>query len=125
MLSYQQAREMVISRLAALARKPQTEVIPLLASQGRILAQDILSDRDYPPFDRSIRDGYAVHAAATHPGATLHCIGELKAGDTPSTSVQPGTCVQIMTGAALPEGADAVIMIEYTQRNADTVTFDR
>jgi molybdopterin molybdotransferase len=125
MLSYQQARETVISLLAALTREPRTEFIPLLASQGRILAQDILSDRDYPPFDRSIRDGYAVHAADTHPGATLRCIGELKAGDTPSTSVQPGTCIQIMTGAALPEGADAVVMIEHTQRKADTVTSDR
>jgi molybdopterin molybdotransferase len=125
MLSYQQAREMVISRLAALIREPRTESVPVLAAQGRILAEDILADRDYPPFDRSIRDGYSVRAADTHPGATLHCIGELKAGDTPSTTVQSGTCIQIMTGAALPPGADAVIMIEHTQRNADTVTLDR
>jgi molybdopterin molybdotransferase len=125
MLSYQQAREMVISRLAALRREPRTEFIPLLAAQGRILGQDILSDRDYPPFDRSIRDGYAVRAADTHSGATLRCIGELKAGDTPSTTIQPGTCIQIMTGAALASGADAVIMIEHTQRNADMVTLDR
>jgi len=125
MLSYQQAREMVISRLAALMREPRTESVPVLAAQGRILAEGILADRDYPPFDRSIRDGYSVRAADTHPGATLHCIGELKAGDTPSTTVQSGTCIQIMTGAALPPGADAVIMIEHTQRNADTVTLDR
>jgi molybdopterin molybdotransferase len=125
MLSYQQAREMVISRLAALMREPRTESVPVLAAQGRILAEDILADRDYPPFDRSIRDGYSVRAADTHPGATLHCIGELKAGDTPSTTVPSGTCIQIMTGAALPPGADAVIMIEHTQRNADTVTLDR
>jgi len=125
MLSYQQAREMVISRLAAIMREPRTESVPVLAAQGRILAEDILADRDYPPFDRSIRDGYSVRAADTHPGATLHCIGELKAGDTPSTTVQSGTCIQIMTGAALPPGADAVIMIEHTQRNADTVTLDR
>jgi molybdopterin molybdotransferase len=124
MLSYQQAREMVISRLAAIMREPRTESVPVLAAQGRILAEDILADRDYPPFDRSIRDGYSVRAADTHPGATLHCIGELKAGDTPSTTVQSGTCIQIMTGAALPPGADAVIMIEHTQRNADTVTLD-
>ena len=116
---------MVISRLAAVTREPRTEFIPLLAAQGRILAEDILADRDYPPFDRSIRDGYSVRAADTHPGATLHCIGELKAGDTPSTTVQSGSCIQIMTGAALPPGADAVIMIEHTQRNADTVTLDR
>ena len=125
MLSYQQARELVISRTTALSRKPQTESIPLLAAQGRILAQEIMADRDYPPFNRSIRDGYAVRSADTNPGATLHCIGELKAGDTPAVAVQPGTCIQIMTGAALPEGADAVIMIEHTQRAGDTVTLDR
>ena len=125
MLSYQQAREMVISRLAAYTQEPRTEFIPLLAAHGRILAETILSDRDYPPFNRSIRDGYAVRAADTHPGATLRCFGELKAGDTPSTSVERGTCIQIMTGAALPSGADAVVMIEHTQRNVDTVTLDR
>ena len=125
MLSYQQARELVISRTTALSRVPQTESISLLVAQGRILAQEIIADRDYPPFDRSIRDGYAVRSADTNPGATLHCIGELKAGDTPTTTLQPSTCIQIMTGAALPDGADAVIMIEHTQRNADTVTHDR
>jgi len=124
-LSYQQARELVVPRTTALSGKPQTEFISILNGLGRILAQEIIADRDYPPFHRSIRDGYAVHAADTHSGATLRCIGELKAGDTPSTTVQPGTCLHIMTGAALPPGADAVIMIEHTQRNADTVTLDR
>jgi molybdopterin molybdotransferase len=125
MLSYQQARELVISRLATITRDPKTESVSLLRAQGRILAQEIIADRDYPPFDRSIRDGYAVRSTDARPGGLLKCIGELKAGDTPSTSVQPGTCIQIMTGAALPPGADAVIMIEHTQRNADTVTLDR
>jgi molybdopterin molybdotransferase len=125
MLSHQQARELVIARTTALPCGPQTEALSLLNALDRILAQDILSDRDYPPFDRSIRDGYAVRSADTHPGTRLTCIGELKAGDTPSVSIQPGTCIQIMTGAALPNGADAVIMIEHTERNADTVTLDR
>jgi len=125
MLSYQQARDQVTTRLTAIVREPRTEFLPLLAAQGRILGQDTLSDRDYPPFDRSIRDGYAVRAADTHQGAVLHCIGELKAGETPSTAVQTGSCIQIMTGAALPTGADAVVMIEHTQRNANTITFGR
>jgi molybdopterin molybdotransferase len=124
-LSYQQARELVISRLSAQHREPQTEAILLANSLARVLAQDILADRDYPPFDRSIRDGYAVRSADTRPDATLGCIGELKAGDTPSGAVQSGTCIQIMTGAALPPGADAVIMIEHTQCSAGTVTLDR
>jgi molybdopterin molybdotransferase len=124
-LSYDQARDLVISRTTTLSREPQTESVPLSNALGRVLAQEIMADRDYPPFHRSIRDGYAVRSADTHPGATLRCIGELKAGGTPSIRVQSGTCIQIMTGAALPEGADAVIMIEHTQRNADTVTLDR
>jgi molybdopterin molybdotransferase len=123
--SYQQARELVILRTTALSREAQTESISLLKALGRILAQEILTDRDYPPFDRSIRDGYAVRAVDTHPGATLRCVGELKAGDTPCMRVEPSTCIQIMTGAALPEGADAVIMIEHTQRSGDAVTLGR
>jgi molybdopterin molybdotransferase len=124
-LSYQQARELVTSWTTALSGNPQTESISLLDALGRILAQEVLADRDYPPFDRSIRDGYAVRTADTHPGATLRCISELKAGETPSTSVQPGTCIQIMTGAAVPDGGNAVIMIEHTQRSGDTITLDR
>lgn len=125
MLSYNEARDLVITRVTSLALGPHTESAALLHSLGRVLAQHILADRDYPPFDRSIRDGYAVRSADAHPGATLRCIAELKAGDTPTSSVQPGTCIQIMTGAALPSGADAVIMIEHTHRDGDTVTFNR
>ena len=125
MLSFQQARDLVISRVTSLARESQTESVQLLQARGRVLAQDILADRDYPPFNRSIRDGYAVRSSDSQPGATLRCIGELKAGDTPGVVVEPGSCVQIMTGAPLPPGADAVIMVEHTQRSADDVTLDR
>jgi len=125
MLSYQQAREIVIWRLEAIPRTPATESVPLREAMSRALARDILSDRDYPPFDRSIRDGYAVRSADSQTGARLRCIGELKAGDTPTTSVAPGICIQIMTGAALPDGADAVIMIEHTSRQGDTIQLDR
>ena len=125
MLSYQQARETVIARIRTIPRTPETETIPLREALHRILAQDILSDRDYPPFHRSLRDGYAVRSADTHPDAQLKCVGELKAGDPPTIFVAPGTCIQIMTGAPLPDGADAVIMVEHTQRNADTITLDR
>jgi molybdopterin molybdotransferase len=124
-LSYQQARGLVVSRLSALFREPQAEALPLREALGRVLAHDIVSDRDYPPFDRSIRDGYAVRAADTRPGAQLKCIGELKAGDTPSVSISADSCIQIMTGAALPDGADAVVMIEHTSREGDSVTLDR
>jgi molybdopterin molybdotransferase len=124
MLPYQQARETVISRIRALPRIAGNESVPLREALHRILAQEIASDRDYPPFDRSIRDGYAVRAADTHPGVQLKCIGELKAGDAPTIHVASGTCIQIMTGAPLPDGADAVIMIEHTLRDGDTIRLD-
>src|SRR6201987_3612301 len=125
MIGYREARESVISRVTGLVGVLETESVPLREALGRVLAHDIVSDRDYPPFDRSIRDGYAVRAADTRAGAQLKCFGELKAGDTPAISVSAGSCVQIMTGAALPDGADAVVMIEHTAREGDSVTLDR
>ena len=125
MIGYREARKLVIASVTGLAGVLQTDSVPLREALGRVLAHDIVSDRDYPPFDRSIRDGYAVQAADTHPGAQLKCIGELKAGDTPSISVSAGSCIQIMTGAPLPDGADAVVMIEHTSREGDSVTLDR
>ncbi|HXJ46506.1 MAG TPA: gephyrin-like molybdotransferase Glp [Candidatus Dormibacteraeota bacterium] len=125
MLFHQQARQLIVSRLAALSPKPQTESIKLADTLGRILAKEILADRAYPPFDRSIRDGFAVRAADVAPGTKLRCIGELKAGDTPTISVTPGTCIQIMTGAAVPKGADAVVMIEHTSSEGETIVFSK
>jgi molybdopterin molybdotransferase len=125
MIVYREARELVIARVTGLAGVLQTESVPLREALGLVLAHDIVSDRDYPPFDRSVRDGYAVRAADTHPNAQLNCGGELKAGDTPSISVSTGSCIQIMTGAALPAGADAVVMIEHTSREGDSVKLDR
>jgi molybdopterin molybdotransferase len=92
---------------------------------GFVLAEEVKTDREYPPFNRSTRDGYAVRAAEVAPGATLRCMAEIKAGDTVTDPLAPGTCVQIMTGAAVPAGADAVAMIEHTNREGDSVRFDR
>jgi len=125
MIGYREARELVIARVAGLGGVVETESVPLPEALGRVLAHDIVSDRDYPPFDRSIRDGYAVRAADTHPGAQLRFTGELKAGDTPSISVSADSCIQIMTGAPLPVDADAVVMIEHTSREGDLITLDR
>ena len=102
-----------------------TECVPLREAAGRVLAREILSDREYPPFDRTIRDGYAVRSKDSGAGARLRCVGELKAGDAPASTVAAGTCVQIMTGAAMPEGADAVAMVEHTSREGDLITLDR
>ncbi len=91
-----------------------------------MLAEPVRADRDYPPFDRSIRDGYAVRAAdAGAPGATLRRIGEIKAGSGFDGGVGAGECVQIMTGAPVPAGADAVVMIEHVRVADDRVTLER
>ena len=95
------------------------EPVPALHALGRILAENVLADRDYPPFDRSARDGYAVRAADL-PGE-LALIGEVRAGQVFPASVAPGQAVEIMTGAPVPPGADAVVMIEHTERIANRV----
>lgn len=92
---------------------------------GFVLAQEIKTDREYPPFDRSTRDGYAVRTAEAGAGSQLRCEREIKAGDEVTAPLTAGTCAQIMTGAAVPSGADAVVMIEHTRRDGETILFDR
>lgn len=95
------------------------EEAPLLEAQGRVLAEDLYSQVDVPPFDRALMDGYAVRAEDTfgadeaHP-AQLKVIGRIKAGDIPSQEVGSREAVEIATGAPLPRGANAVVMVEYT-----------
>lgn len=130
MLSHEDARAKVIEVVGAHACKPQTETIEFAENPapalGRILAENISADRNYPPFNRSVRDGFAVRSAdLTSPGMKLKLIGESRAGVAFDGKVTPGTCVQILTGAPLPQGADAVVMLEFTHADGDTVTFDR
>jgi len=125
MLSFEDARQLVITQSKSHAGVRPTLDLPISDSLGHILAQEICSDREYPPFNRSTRDGYAVRATEATPASSLCCIGEIKAGDTVSQPLEPGTCIQIMTGAAVPPGADAVVMIEFTHRINDAITFDR
>src|SRR5882724_4214878 len=127
MLPFQDARKLVIQKTTPhlLTHPRQASKKKLADALGDALAQEVRSDRDYPPFDRSTRDGYAVRATDAAKGATLHCVGEIKAGDSVTQPLAPGSCIQIMTGAAVPAGADAVVMIEFTERAGDNVTFDR
>lgn len=125
MLSFEQAREIVITQCKSRGGARQTVSLPLHEALGCVLAQEIRTDREYPPFDRSTRDGYAVRANEAAQGATLRCVGEIKAGDSVTEALPQGSCIQIMTGAAVPPGADAVVMIEFTRRTGDEVTFDR
>lgn len=115
-LSLEQARECVIGKVrTCMAVRP----VPLEEAEGRILGEEILADRDYPPFPRSVRDGYALHAADA-PGE-LKVIGQVRAGGVFTGKVGAGEAVEIMTGAPLPEGADAVVMVEHTTRDGDRV----
>lgn len=127
-LSFEEARA-VVERHASELKPLGTETTELLASQGRILSQAIKADRDFPPFRRAMRDGYAVRSVdlAQLP-ATLEVTGEIKAGarleDLPS-NVAPGQAVSIMTGAPAPHGADAVVMVEHTSLAGNRVTVNR
>ena len=103
--------------------QPPVETVDLAEAAGRVLAVDVSADRDYPPVDRSIRDGFAVRAADM-PGR-VKIIGEVRAGEAFSGFVGDGECVRIMTGAPVPAGADAVVMVEYATLHESTMTTDR
>src|SRR5260370_24550883 len=118
MLSFEEAREKIIARVRALRGPLATETVELLRASGRVLAQPVTADRDYPPFDRSIRDGFALRAEDAVPGATLRCIGEIKAGSGFAGVVGRGECVQIMTGAAVPAGAREGEVVKHLSSDA-------
>jgi len=126
MLSFQAALATIEQKLLESKRDPPTEILPLDQARGRVLAEDVVADRDYPPFPRATRDGFAVRAAnvAAIP-ATLTCRGEVRAGEHFSGVLGPGECVAIMTGAPLPAGADAVVMLEYVQAAGSLVRVER
>jgi len=116
-LTFLDARALVLRQVRSHATALATELIALDACAGRVLAADIAADRDYPPFDRSVRDGFAVRSGDL-PGR-VRVIGEVRAGEKFSGSVQAGEAVEIMTGAPVPEGADAVVMVEHCTRHED------
>lgn len=96
--------------------------VPLANAAGRVLAKDICADRDQPPFHRSTRDGFAVRSQDVQgpEPVVLTCLGELPAGRAFDGIVNQGQCVEIMTGAPLPTGADAVVMVEHARWTAGT-----
>src|SRR5580658_5426524 len=121
-LTFEDARRAVEDHASRLA-PAGTETVALLHAAGRVLAEPIAADRDIPPFPRSMRDGYAVRAAdlATLP-ASLKVIGEIKAGPLQLPSpLNQGEAFSIMTGAPVPPGADAVVMVDYTSQQGDLV----
>jgi molybdopterin molybdotransferase len=123
-LSFEDARR-VVEEHAVKVRVPESESVNLLHADGRVLAEPIFADRDIPPFARSTRDGYAVRSEdlAKIP-AMLDVIGEIKAGEKPEripAGLNRSQVVSIMTGAPVPGGADAVVMVEYTLRHGERV----
>jgi len=122
-LSFEQARACVLREVSAARPVPATEQIPALEAAGRVLAETVFADRDYPPFPRAARDGFAVRAADV-PGE-LHVIGEVRAGEIYRGSLSAREAVEIMTGAPLPAGADAVVMVEHTEREGNRVRVGR
>jgi molybdopterin molybdotransferase len=124
-LSFEDARHLVEDHAVPL-RPRGKELVELLeaAAAGQVLAETIFADRNFPPFPRAMRDGYAVRAAdLSQVPAALEVIAEIKAGvrseDLPI--LQAGQAAAIMTGAPAPPGADAVVMVEHTSQNAGRV----
>ncbi len=127
-LSFEDARRVVQEHTKKIV-SPQTEAAELLDCAGRTLAENILADRDLPPFPRATRDGYAVRSAdLVSIPSTLHVIGEVKAGEKleniPSLTAS-GQAAAIMTGAPVPGGADSVVMVEFTNLHEQTVEVTR
>jgi len=123
MIAIERGVEIVLelaSELARLDRMP-AEPVPLTESMHRILREDVAADSDSPRFDKAIRDGFAVrYEGLSHIPAELRVIGESRAGHSAAegTRVTPDSCCEIMTGAAMPAGANAVVMVEHTERLA-------
>lgn len=108
--------------LANVRRSPKVAEIPLNDALGSVLARDVDSDVDSPPFDKSLMDGFAVRLEDVANGrAELRLLEEVMAGQVPQRSLQPGTATRIMTGAPVPEGTEAVVRVEDT-RTAEDVT---
>ena len=123
-LAFREAREMVLNQVGARRTAPQVETVSLEEACGRILAEHAPADREYPPFDRSARDGYAVRSADL-PGR-FRVIGEVRAGEIFESTLREGQAVEIMTGAPVPRGADAVVMVEHAIRmELDLMSTDR
>jgi molybdopterin molybdotransferase len=109
-LGFGEALEEVLGRARSVGGRG-VDAVGLLAGAGRVLASAVVADRDQPAFDRSTRDGYALRAADV--GGALRVVGSVRAGEAWVGEVGEGEAVEIMTGAPLPAGADAVVMVEH------------
>ncbi|RRA48620.1 gephyrin-like molybdotransferase Glp [Acidipila sp. EB88] len=126
-LPYQEAAAIVreqAGRLAAQGSRGREE-LSLLEAQGRVLAQDLVADRDQPPFARSTRDGFAGRAAEFAQAGPLEVVGLLRAGECWTGGAVPERgCVEIMTGAPVPAFADCVVMVEHVERRGTEIALE-
>ncbi len=103
----------------------RTAHVPLAEANGRVLAREVLATQDVPPFDRAAMDGYAVVAedtfgASRHEPHRLRCVETVHTAEVPTKRLERGECTEIATGAPMPDGADAVVMVEETDKGEDT-----
>ena len=117
MLTFEEAREIILARVSPL----ETELVPLTHAAGRVLAGEVRSPWDLPPWDNSAMDGYAVRSADCRGSATLKITGYMAAGGPDAPKVAPGGAVKIMTGSPIPEGCDAVVPFEEAEERDGAV----
>lgn len=121
LISCNDALDLVRSKILLLQPLSAMEQLPLDQARGRVLGMKIAADRDQPPFPRSTRDGYALRAADA--GKTLTLIGMIRAGEQwNGTALGESETIEIMTGAPVPAGADAIVMLEHVNASGTTVT---
>ncbi|MCD6236052.1 MAG: molybdopterin biosynthesis protein, partial [Thaumarchaeota archaeon] len=118
--------EEAVARVQARLKPLGVEKVPLLDAWGRVLASDIQAKVDSPLFDRSLVDGYAVRAEDVYEAdesnpIALKLVGSVRVGEKPQVTVKQGECAEIATGAPIPPGADAVVMVEYTKKEGDKI----
>ncbi|MFA0813220.1 molybdopterin molybdotransferase MoeA [Microbulbifer epialgicus] len=118
LMPIESAREKLLQALSPING---TEILPLAQASGRVLAEDVSSGVNLPPCDNSAMDGYALRHEDLSSGLPLELIGKSFAGAPFDGVVNPGTCVRIMTGAALPEGADTVVMQEHVDAQGESI----
>jgi molybdopterin molybdotransferase len=121
MLSFANASRVVREHADRLAPQGAPQSMGLLDSLNRVLAEPVSADRDQPPFPRSTRDGFACRANELATGRALYVSGLIRAGDLQAIEIIPGKTIEIMTGAALPAGADCVVMLEHVEREGETI----
>ena len=113
--SYDEAAALIAACAAQIRPPANIESVTLSAAAGRVLAEPLAADRDQPPFARSTRDGYACRAAEASAHLRLRVAGMTRAGEPPAGPLAPGAAWEIMTGAPVPAGADAVMMLEHVE----------